>query len=58
MDFIYSNQKVNCIGKKQQYLIKMKINQAMKKLGVFPKPVASSTVYRKIVGKKRTPRMQ
>ncbi len=30
----------------------MKINQAMKKRGVFPKPVASSTVYRKIVGKK------
>ncbi len=30
----------------------MKINQVMKKLGVFPKPVASSAVYRKIVGKK------
>jgi hypothetical protein len=30
----------------------MKINQALKKLGVFPRPVESSTVYRKIVGKK------
>ncbi len=30
----------------------IRINQAMKKLGVFPKPVESSTVYRKIVGKK------
>ncbi len=29
-----------------------KINQAMKKLGVFSKSVDSSTVYRKIVGKK------